>query len=85
MKKPFWEMPAPEQTEIMRSLEDMFRDMFTWMNVGSTTELVRQHDQRDEDRAAARRSFFKRRLPTKRASRHAPWTGISKAVKAKPR
>ena len=39
VKKPLWEMPASAQTDIMRSLQDMFRDMFTWMNVGSTTEL----------------------------------------------
>ncbi|MFL5205815.1 MAG: hypothetical protein ACJ8AR_08135, partial [Microvirga sp.] len=41
LKKPFWEMPSSTQTEIMRSLDDMFRDMFTWMNVGGTSELVR--------------------------------------------
>jgi hypothetical protein len=42
MKKPFWEIPAASQTAIMRSLQDMFRDMFMWMNVGNTSRLVRQ-------------------------------------------
>ncbi|MFL5021804.1 MAG: hypothetical protein ACJ8DW_06045, partial [Microvirga sp.] len=41
VKKPFWEMPASAQADMMRSLEGMFRDMFTWMNVGGTSELVR--------------------------------------------
>lgn len=40
MKKPFWEMPADVQADIMNSLQGMFRDMFTWMNVGGTTKLV---------------------------------------------
>ncbi|WP_332680922.1 class II fructose-bisphosphate aldolase [Bosea sp. (in: a-proteobacteria)] len=40
MKKPFWEMPAPAQADIMKSLQDMFRNMFTWMNVGDTSRLV---------------------------------------------
>ncbi|WP_332689080.1 class II fructose-bisphosphate aldolase [Bosea sp. (in: a-proteobacteria)] len=40
MKKPFWEMPAQAQAEIMQSLQDMFRNMFTWMNVGNTSKLV---------------------------------------------
>jgi hypothetical protein len=40
MKKPFWEMGAKPQEAIMTSLQAMFRDMFTWMNVGGTSELV---------------------------------------------
>jgi hypothetical protein len=40
MKKPFWEMPAQAQADIMASLQDMFRNMFTWMNVGATSKLV---------------------------------------------
>jgi len=43
MKKPFWEMPASAEADIMRSLEGMFRDMFTWMNVGNTSQLVLDH------------------------------------------
>ena len=43
MKKPFWDMPIQAQEEIMTSLQAMFRDMFTWMNVGGTSELVRAH------------------------------------------
>jgi hypothetical protein len=43
LKKQFWEMPAPAQADIMRSLEEMFRDMFTWMNIGNTGELVLDH------------------------------------------
>lgn len=43
MKKPFWEMPETVQDEIMASLEQMFTDMFTWMNVGRTSTLVEQH------------------------------------------
>ena len=27
----------------MASLEEMFRNMFTWMNVGGTRQLVREH------------------------------------------
>ncbi|WP_439496259.1 class II fructose-bisphosphate aldolase [Bosea sp. (in: a-proteobacteria)] len=40
MKQPFWEMPAQTQAEIMASLQTMFRNMFTWMNVGNTSRLV---------------------------------------------
>jgi fructose/tagatose bisphosphate aldolase len=43
MKKPFWGMPASAQADIMRSLQDMFRDMFIWMNVGKTSNLVLNH------------------------------------------
>lgn len=43
MKKPFWEMPEDAQTAIMASLQGMFRDMFTWMNVGKTSALVAEH------------------------------------------
>lgn len=43
MKKPFWEMPAGIQADIMNSLQAMFRDMFTWMNVGNTTRLVTEN------------------------------------------
>jgi Fructose-bisphosphate aldolase class-II len=43
VKKPFWEMPEEAQAEIMRSLQGMFRDMFTWMNVGGTSGLVLDH------------------------------------------
>jgi hypothetical protein len=41
VKRPFWEMPASAQTDIMRTLQDRFCDMFTWMNVGGTSQLVR--------------------------------------------
>jgi hypothetical protein len=40
MKKPFWEMPKAAETAIMASLQEMFRNMFTWMNVGGTSKLV---------------------------------------------
>jgi fructose/tagatose bisphosphate aldolase len=40
MKKPFWEMDAGAQRAIMASLQEMFRNMFTWMNVGGTSRLV---------------------------------------------
>lgn len=40
MKQPFWEMPKQAETEIMASLQEMFRNMFTWMNVGGTSKLV---------------------------------------------
>lgn len=43
MKGPFWEMPAPVQDEIMASLQKMFTDMFTWMNVVGTSRLVDEH------------------------------------------
>lgn len=43
MKEPFWALPQPVQDEVMASLQDMFRDMFTWMNVGNTTALVRDN------------------------------------------
>ena len=33
------------QQDIMASLDDMFRDMFTRMNVGETGELVARHTQ----------------------------------------
>jgi fructose/tagatose bisphosphate aldolase len=40
MKKRFWDLPEPIQADIMRSLQAMFKDMFTWMNVGNTRTLV---------------------------------------------
>jgi hypothetical protein len=43
MKKPFWDMGYKAQEGIMASLQAMFRDMFTWMNVGGTSDLVRAH------------------------------------------
>lgn len=43
MKKRFWELPQDIQADIMASLEEMFRNMFTWMNVGGTRQLVREH------------------------------------------
>lgn len=43
MKQPFWDLPEETAAEVMNSLQGMFRDMFTWMNVGNTTDLVREH------------------------------------------
>lgn len=43
MKERFWDMPAQAEADIMESLEGMFRNMFTWMNVGGTKGLVREH------------------------------------------
>lgn len=43
MKQPFWEMPDAVQDEIMASLQAMFTDMFTWMNVVGTSALVAEH------------------------------------------
>jgi hypothetical protein len=43
IKKPFWDMGHKAHEEIMASLQAMFRDMFTWMNVGGTSDLVRAH------------------------------------------
>jgi hypothetical protein len=43
MKERFWKLPDNIQNELMNSLQSMFRDMFTWMNVGNTRELVLQH------------------------------------------
>lgn len=40
MKRPFWEMPKQAESAIMASLQEMFRNMFTWMNVGGTSKLV---------------------------------------------
>jgi hypothetical protein len=40
MKQPFWEMPKEAESAIMASLQEMFRNMFTWMNVGGTSKLV---------------------------------------------
>jgi hypothetical protein len=45
MKQRFWDLPAGIQETLMSSLEEMFRDMFTRMNVGQTETLVRQHTQ----------------------------------------
>lgn len=42
-KKLLWDMPEANQDAIMASLENMFHDMFTWMNIGDTRELVQQH------------------------------------------
>ena len=43
VKERFWRMAPDVQDDIMGSLEGMFRDMFTWMNVGGTHRLVRDH------------------------------------------
>lgn len=43
VKQPFWEMPAEPKAAITASLQGMFRDMFGWMNVGATCELVQRH------------------------------------------
>ena len=43
MKKRFWELPEPIQEDIMSSLQSMFTDMFTWMNVSATGDLVLEH------------------------------------------
>jgi hypothetical protein len=40
MKQRFWDLPADIQETLMGSLEEMFRDMFTRMKVGGTTELA---------------------------------------------
>jgi hypothetical protein len=45
MKQRFWDLPAGIQETLMGSLEEMFRDMFTRMNVGQTEALVRRHTQ----------------------------------------
>lgn len=42
VKERFWAMPAEVQADIMGSLEERFRDMFTWLNVGGTSGLVRE-------------------------------------------
>ncbi|MEZ5859643.1 MAG: class II fructose-bisphosphate aldolase [Geminicoccaceae bacterium] len=42
MKQRFYDIPAAAQAEIMDALRLRFRDMFTWMNVGGTRELVRE-------------------------------------------
>ena len=60
VKKPFWEMPASAQADMMRSLEGMFRDMFTWMNVGGTNELVRDTISATKIAPPAAEAFFKR-------------------------
>jgi len=45
MKQRFWDLPADIQETLMGSLEEMFRDMFTRMKVGGTTELVAKFTQ----------------------------------------
>ena len=42
VKERFWAMPAEVQADIMGSLEERFRDMFTWLNVGGTSGLVQE-------------------------------------------
>ncbi|WP_460452425.1 hypothetical protein [Alsobacter sp. SYSU BS001988] len=43
MKARYWALPEPVAAEVMASLQAMFRDMFTWMNVGGTSRLVQEH------------------------------------------
>ncbi|AOO84036.1 class II fructose-bisphosphate aldolase [Bosea vaviloviae] len=43
MKARFWALPEPVGEEVMASLQGMFRNMFTWMNVGDTSQLVRDN------------------------------------------
>jgi hypothetical protein len=45
MKKRFWDLPEFIQNDVMVSLQAMFRDMFTWMNVGRTRELILEHTE----------------------------------------
>lgn len=45
MKQRFWDLPADIQEALMESLEGMFSDMFTRMNVGQTRDLVRKHTE----------------------------------------
>jgi hypothetical protein len=43
MKEAFWAMPKEPTDAIMASLQEMFRNMFTWMNVGGTSKLVTEN------------------------------------------
>ena len=43
MKRRFTDLPTRTQEDIMASLEKMFTDMFGWMNVGKTRDLVTQY------------------------------------------
>ena len=43
MKRRFWDLPEEVQSNVMDSLQKMFHDMFVWMNVGNTVELVATH------------------------------------------
>lgn len=43
MKARYWSLPEPVADEVMGALQGMFRNMFTWMNVGGTSGLVDAH------------------------------------------
>ena len=43
IKKKFWELPETIQNDIMNSLQKMFYDMFVWMNIQNTFDLVAQY------------------------------------------
>lgn len=43
MKQRFWDLPENIQADVMASLQKMFSDMFTWMNIQNTRELVAKH------------------------------------------
>ena len=43
MKAHYWALPEPIGAQVMTSLQGMFRDMFTWMNVGGTSALVHEY------------------------------------------
>lgn len=43
MKAHYWALPEPIGAQVMTSLQGMFRDMFTWMNVGGTSALVHEN------------------------------------------
>lgn len=45
MKQRFWDLPANIEADVMASLQKMFHDMFTWMNIQNTRELVAAHTQ----------------------------------------
>lgn len=51
MKQRFWDLPAGIQEALMGSLEEMFSDMFTRMNVGGTDDLVARFTQAPAVRA----------------------------------
>jgi fructose/tagatose bisphosphate aldolase len=62
MKRRFWEMPASAQADIMDSLQGMFRDMFTWMNIGDTRRLVQDNTTMTKIAPALPEAFKKRPL-----------------------
>ena len=45
MKEKFWNLPEPIQNDVMNSLQKMFHDMFVWLKIENTVDLVARYTE----------------------------------------